>query len=292
MKITYSSSNGDKVEFGQQPPFLVTSIKGLGGVGNIITKQQQYGLDGSFLVNQQLDDRAPGIEGEIIASSSSDLATKCQQLSSLLNPNTAGTLTYYPDNGKIYEIDVLIEQPPVFDEPQNNLTQTFSIDFVALDSYWIDKSQADKLIPLSSVKNKLTFPLRITSGFTFANISSNNIQTIINKGDVSVGVKITLRIISDVVNPKILNVGTGEYFRLEETYSAGTVLTIVTLRGEKEVTGVQADGTMFNALKDWDDDSVFLQLAQGSNFLQLQADEGAANMIGTIQFSPKVIGVK
>lgn len=291
MQIVYKNNNGGQVTMGQRPPFLVTSKKGFGGVENEVTTQKQYGLDGSSLINQQLSERDLEIDFEVIASDKADLEDKKEQISSIFNSKIAGLLTYQKDNGKVYQIDVLVTQPPNFDESSVNLTQSFKVTFLSLDSYWVDKNQANKLIPLSSMKKNLTFPLRITKGFTFSDISSNTIQSIENKGDVEVGMTITLSFKADVVNPKLLNIDTGEFFRLEATYSQGTVITIVTLRGSKEVTGVLADGTEFNALEDWDEDSVFLQLAQGTNFLQLQADNGAENMLGSIKFSPKVVGV-
>lgn len=291
MQIVYKNNNGGQVTMGLRPPFLVTSKKGFGGVENEVTTQKQYGLDGSSLINQQLSERDLEIDFEVIASDKADLEDKKEQISSIFNSKIAGLLTYQKDNGKVYQIDVLVTQPPNFDESSVNLTQSFKVTFLSLDSYWVDKNQDNKLIPLSSMKKNLTFPLRITKGFTFSDISSNTIQSIENKGDVEVGMTITLSFKADVVNPKLLNIDTGEFFRLEATYSQGTVITIVTLRGSKEVTGVLADGTEFNALEDWDEDSVFLQLAQGINFLQLQADNGAENMLGSIKFSPKVVGV-
>ena len=247
-------------------------------------------MDGSILINQQLDDKELEIEGEFIASDSSDLENKKTLLSSIFNPKLAGTLTYFPDNGGVYYLDVLVEKFSLNDSSKN-LSQVYSINFLSLDSYWVDKNQADKLIPLSTLKKNLTFPLRITSGFTFAVRSSNNIQNIVNDGDVSVGMVVILEFTGEVTNPKVLNVTTGEYFRLENTYTLGETIKIVTLRGEKEVLLTLSDGTEENNLEFWDEDSIFLQLAKGDNFFQLQADSGSENMIGTVRISPKVLGV-
>ncbi|OSP88255.1 hypothetical protein B9W73_02670 [Lactococcus lactis] len=290
MQIVYKNTNGEQVVLGQEPPFLVTSKKGFAQVDNVITKQTQYGLDGSILINQQLDDKELEIEGEFIASDSSDLENKKTQLASIFNPKLAGTLTYFPDNGGVYYLDVLVEKFSM-NESSTNLSQVYSINFLSLDSYWVDKNQADKLIPLSTLKKNLTFPLRISTGFTFAVRSSNNIQTIVNDGDVSVGMIVLLEFTGEVTNPKVLNVTTGEYFRLENTYTVGEIIRIVTLRGEKEVLLTTSDGTEQNNLEFWDEDSIFLQLDKGNNFFQLQADSGSENMIGTVRISPKVLGV-
>lgn len=64
-----------------------------------------------------------------------------------------------------------------------------------------------------------------------------------NDGDVSVGMVVILEFNGEVTNPKVLNVTTGEYFRLENTYKVGEIIRIVTLRGEKEVLLTTRDGT-------------------------------------------------
>lgn len=291
MQIVYTNLDGSTISFGQEAPFVITRKKGFGGVENIVTTQQQYGLDGSVLVNEQLDERDLEIEGELLATSLADVQEMRHLFSSVMNPKLAGVLSYYSDTGATYEIDVKIVRPPIIDEGAENLSQTFSVQFLALEAYWVDKQRSNELIPLSALQKNLTFPFRLSDGFTFAIRSSNTIQTIVNTGDIAIGMEIMLTMKADVVNPKVLNVGTSEFFRLKATYGAGTSLKIVTVRGKKEVTKILADGTEINALEDWDEESVFLQLERGTNFLHLQADLGEENMIGTIKISPKVVGV-
>jgi hypothetical protein len=231
------------------------------------------------------------IDGEMLAQDTASLATLRNELSSIFNPQLAGTLIYQSDNGKNYEIDVLVEQAPILDDVQGSITQTFQLKFQAINPCWIDKDEADKIIPLSTVANHFKFPVKIVSGFTFAGIQSGTIQTINNKGDISVGMTIQLKFNADTVNPKILNVSTQEFFGFTGTYAAGTVLTVVTTRGSKSVTKVLEDGTSSNAMSERMTGSTFLQLAKGNNFLSLSADSGETNVIGNVTYSPMVMGV-
>ena len=161
MKLIYKNTNGDQIEIGQLPPFLLIEKTGFGGVENLISKEQLYGVDGSSLINQQLSDRDIKIKGEYLAEDTRDLQEKRVGLSSAFNPKFAGVLVYQQDSGQAYEIDVLVTQPPTFDTPSDNLTQAFEIDLLSLSSYWTDKNRADKLIPLSTLENRLVFPLQI-----------------------------------------------------------------------------------------------------------------------------------
>lgn len=281
--------NGEQIIFGQQAPFFVTSKKGFGAVENQITTQKQYGLDGEFFVNQSLTTREIEIDGEIVTTDSEDLTELRIKLSSVLNPSLAGTLTYQAD-GRTFVIDVLVEEAPTIDDSPKNLSQTFSLKFKALDPYWADQSEQNRLIQLSSVVNAFKFPLQIINDFVFANIKVGDIQQIENKGDVIVGMKIELKVTGAVINPKILNVVTQEYFGFAGSYDNGTVFNIVTIRGKKEVTKT-LNGVTTNAMSERLPDSSFLQLDKGNNFLTLQADNGVGNVIGSISFSPLVVGV-
>lgn len=289
MQIIYRNTEGGEVVFGQQPPFLITSLKGFGAVENEITTQKQYGLDGEFLVHQRATSRDLEIDGEIQTQNSADMLEKRIQLNGVLNPKLAGTLLYQK-NGRTFEIDVLVLHAPILDEASSNLSQKFSLEFKAIDPYWMDKSEQDRLIHLSSVSPKFKFPLQIIKNFIFSGISAGDITEISNKGDVVVGMSIELKINGAVTNPKVLNVITQEYFGFSGTYQAGTVLNIVTTRGKKEVTKTIGD-VITNAMSERMKDSSFLQLQKGSNFFMVQADAGAENMVGSVSFSPLIVGV-
>lgn len=289
MQIIYRNIEGGEVVFGQQPPFFITSKKGFGAVENEITTQKQYGLDGEFLVHQRSTSRNLEVDGEIQTHDSDDMLERRIQLNAVLNPKLAGTLLYQ-NNERTFEIDVLVLHAPILDEPSSNLSQKFSLEFKAIDPYWMDKSEQDRLIHLSSVSPKFKFPLQIIKNFIFSGISSGDITEIENKGDVVVGMTIELKISGTVTNPKVLNVITQEYFGFSGTYQAGTVLNIVTTRGKKEVTKMIND-VVSNAMSERMKDSSFLQLQKGSNFFMVQADVGAENMVGSVSFSPLIVGV-
>ncbi|WP_180235174.1 phage tail domain-containing protein [Bacillus cereus] len=289
MQIVYINKDGDRITFGQQPPFLISSKKGFAAVQNTITSQKQYGLDGEYFIHQQLESRDLEIDGEITGMNDANLMNNRLNLIKVFNPNLAGVLQF-SDNGRTFEIDVLVEEAPTMDSSRNNLTEKFSLKLKALDPYWMDKSEQNRFISLSSVVSNFKFPLSIGSNFTFGEISSGNISEIKNNGDVVVGMDIELRITANCKNPKVLNVMTQEFFGFNGTYTSGTTFNICTIRGKKEVTKI-VNGVITNAMAERMVGSSFLQLEKGSNFLKIQADSGAENVIGSVTFSPLVVGV-
>lgn len=289
MEIRYRNTEGQEVVMGQEPPFLVTAKEGFAAVENQLTTQTQYGLDGALLIHQQLGVRSLDIKGEIVAHTAKELSDMRLMLSSIFNPQLAGTL-YYCDFNKTYSIDVVIEQAPVMDESPVNLSTEFTLSLKALDPYWADITKYNSLISLSGLHNNFKFPFVITDNFTFANIESGVITKVTNSGDVPVGGIFTMRVNAQATNIKVVNILTQEVFEFLGTYEAGTVLTVNTKRGEKQVTKT-VDGVTTNAMSERSDNSVFLQMAKGDNFIQIQADTGQSNITTEFQFTPLVMGV-
>lgn len=288
MKIIYRNKEGLELTLGQQPPFLISSKKGFGGVENNITTVEQYGFSGKYEVYQHLAERELEVNGEILATSPEEIQDYRIYISSILNPELAGTLIFQNFN-RSFEIDVLITKQS-FDIATENLTQKFSVEFVALDSFWSDVTLPERTIPLSSSNRKLKFPLQITSDFEFGSLSSASIVKITNTGDIPTGVTFNIRTSAQVVNPKILNVVTQEFFGFSGKYDSNVSFMIETRKGLKEVTK-NVHGVQSNAISERMANSSFIQLEKGDNFFILQADKGAENLSGNLTFTPLILGV-
>lgn len=94
-------------------------------------------------------------------------------------------------------------------------------------------------------------------------IMDANIQTIINGGDVPIGVKMTLVALGDVINPRIYRDGSSDFFGVNVTMHQRDELIINTVKGEKNVT--------LNGV------SIMDKIADGSTWLQLEVGR---NVIG------------
>lgn len=289
-KFIYTNSGGGSVELGQKAPFFVTSKSGLSGVDNDISTTTQFNIDGAYLTSQRLATRNIVIKGEMLATSQANLEELRLQLSSVFAPLEVGNLRYEVD-GRIYAIDVNVDKMPEFDAPQKNLTLEYSISLTALNPYFWDISEYEKLIPLSRIDNKMTWPLAITSQYKFADIVSGEINKVTNNGDVPTGAIYTLKIGGSVSNIKILNVVNQEYFAIDGTFVAGDIIYLNTVKGSLKLTKTEANGKVTNIIATRGAGSKFFELVKGDNYIQVLAKTGQTAIVTDMQFTPLVIGV-
>lgn len=290
-KLVYTNTNSESLVFSSAKPFILSTKDGFSSVENIITSQKNFGQDGETFVSHNLAVRNISFSGTIVGKDKSELLSHRRSLVRVFNPKLAGTLYYENDNGH-YQIDVIPEFAPVIGE--NDLQgfrnmKPYSITLKALDPYWSDTSLTDGLIQLSTVEPLFSFPLDITENYVFATAKSGEIIKVTNNGDISVGGVFRLKLAVTVVNPKIYNIYTQEFFGFTGTYTSGTLLEISTVRGNKYVRKFTT--TWENAMSERTVGSTFLQMDLGDNYIQIQATSGVEGCLGELEFTPKIMGV-
>lgn len=289
-KIIYTNTENETVVLSMTPPFLLQSKEGFSSVDNDITSESIYKQDGEQFIDATLSVRNLFITGMLMGDHKESYFELRRSLIKAFNPKLAGALTYTNGFGT-YQIDVIPELAPSFNENDGgSYYKAFDISLKALDPYWTDKSEIDAEIPMAKIEPMLTFPLEITPDFEFAQLIAGDVIEIHNNGDVAVGAVFTINVGGPLVNPRLYNVLTQEYFALNGTFVTGTKLRISTLRGKKRVE--QDDGAgWYNIMTKRKVESRFLQLEKGINYLQLQADSGVEFTTSYIRFEPKILGV-
>lgn len=289
-KIIYTNTENETVVLSMTPPFLLQSKEGFSSVDNDITSEKIYKQDGQQFIDATLSVRNLFMTGMLMGESKESYFELRRSLIKAFNPKLAGVITYTNGFGT-YQIDVIPELAPSFNENDGgSYYKAFDISLKALDPYWADKSEIDAEIPMAKIEPMLTFPLEITPDFEFAQLIAGDVIEIHNNGDVAVGAVFTINVGGPLVNPRLYNVLTQEYFALNGTFVTGTKLRISTLRGKKRVE--QDDGYgWYNIMTKRKVESKFLQLEKGVNYLQLQADSGVAFTTSYIRFEPKILGV-
>lgn len=96
---------------------------------------------------------------------------------------------------------------------------------------------------------------------------------ILNNGHKPTGLNIEMIAGGDVENPKLTNLTTGEYIRINVTLKKGDVLLVNTVQGETDIT---LNGEKITHLKDRG--SRYFQMVVGDNILRYDADRGYVNL--------------
>lgn len=291
-EIIYTNTEGDSVVLSSSLPYIYSTKEGFETPENEISINKNFGLDGGTLIASQIDVREMTITGSILGENKENLAYYRREMIRVLNPKLAGTIIYKNELG-MYEIDVIPQLSPVFSEGSfynAGARLAYKIILKALDPYFTDKSEIDAEIPMARIEPMFSFPLEITKNFEFARLIAGDVIEIQNNGDVAVGAVFTIDVNGPLVNPRLYNVITQDYFALKGTFMTGTKLRISTVRGKKKVEQNDGDG-WFNIMTKRKVESKFLQIDRGINYLQLQADSGVKFTTSYIKFDPKILGV-
>lgn len=106
-----------------------------------------------------------------------------------------------------------------------------------------------------------------------ANVSINN-----DTGSNDIGMTIIAKIRGTVVNPHFSNVTTQEELEIEYTFEYGDLLEITTGQNDKHIYAT-IDGVKREINQLITEDSVFIQLRNGTNVIGFGAESGGGNML-------------
>jgi len=257
-KVTFTNSRGQSIELSNRRPFLLQSVEGKADVGVDIQTQKAPYQDGASYVDSLLQVRAIALNVSILADSQDGLIEQRQLLASVFNPKLGlGTLTY--TKGTVNrEIKAIAENVPVFGVGKENNGMRFQrtiINLLCPSPFWEDIATENYKLEdfVGNFRFKFHFPVRFAT--------RGDSRLLMNKGDVPTPIVVEFR--GAAVNPKITNVSTGEFIRVNRTIPPGYKLVLDTSFGNKRVEIVAPDGVVENAFHYIDLDSTFFSLDVG-----------------------------
>lgn len=131
------------------------------------------------------------------------------------------------------------------------------------------------------------FPFSIAeAGTEISELTTNQRKSIINAGDVTTGVIISLFAMGTVVNPVLYDVLKNEQMALNFTMQASDEIVINTNVGEKSITLIR-NGVSTNALGYMTPNSDWFTLESGDNLFTYEATSGSSNL--QIKFTNSVL---
>lgn len=248
---------------------------------------------GATVTNTSLDVRRITIEGWVVAQSEADMIVYKQKLNSFVNPQEAIDLFYsdyvirfYPDESVKYSIAYA---------ENNDMFAKFQIVGTAPNPLFADVSE--RQVTFATTAPVFHFPLiiaedSIDKGVIFGRRTEGLIINVLNRGSVSVGMKIVFKAKGAVVNPKLINVNTQEELVIAKSLVAGEEVVVNTNIGEKSVKGRVSGASYVNYYMHKRIDSSWLQLEVGSNLFRYDADSGVDNLDIFVYFTNKFLEVQ
>ena len=278
-RLIYTNSRKECIEFSSKPPFKIMGIDGLGGLDNNIHTVKSPYQHGTSIVNTNTDPRRIIFDILILES---NIKEKRREISKVLNPTLGmGTLQYIYSDGEIKEIECEVETAPTFPSQYSSMPserfQRTQFTLFCPSPFWCNIEESEEMKAFINLfKFPLTFPTQMGS--------EGCRVTINNEGDIPTPIKITFK--GAAINPRIINMTTGKFIKVNRELKANDILTIDTTFGNKRV-----EINDENAYFDISFDSKLFELAIGENILTYETDSGARDAIVEIRWKNKYVGI-
>ena len=263
MVLTYTNANGESLTLRQRRPYFLQRAEGIGNVRQAVTTFKAPNQDGAFFVSGSLDMRHIMLEGTVVGDTIEQTHEARRQLLRVFTPKLKGTLVY-----RNAQIPCIVEEAG-FVATNSTRAPSFFVSLLCPSPFF--EALEELRVELASWVNMFSFTLEIPStGIEFALRQPSQIITVNNEGDVPCGYCISFKALGTLTNPELVNVDTGEVFRLLKTMSAGEEIRVHTHFAGKRVTQI-INETESNAFSFMDTASTFFQLAPGVNTLRYNA---------------------
>jgi hypothetical protein len=277
-KVVITNKNGESITLGNQAPFYLQVIDGVGNIPVTIESQKAPKQDGSTYLGNMLEGRAISIEGMIITRSNPDEVLECRRkMQKVLNPKLGLVTISYQNK----EIKGIVETTPIFPSEQGNkgiYYQKYLIQIICHNPFWLDSFTESR--EMSYLMGGIRFNLRLPTNFSNRGFR----RKCINDGDVDTPIIVEFK--GPAINPTVNNLSTGEFIRLNRELGENDVLNISTEFGKKYV---KVNGE--NAFHFIDLDSVFWSLVQGENILSYESNNDSIKTRVIVKWKNRYLGV-
>lgn len=278
--ILFTFASGGKTLSLQRPEYGVTAYSGLEATDYELEKGVNVNYIGERKKRKKVLSRPISIEFDYLGPDNQK-ADKRQELIRFFSPFRPGELTvnYLGVERKIeYELSGL----NCSSQNVNDLL-SFLVELDCMDPTYKDLLQTGETIStwIRGWKWKFKLPFKMKE-------RGEPQKSILNEGHVETPVEIIFH--GPAVNPKVINLTTGQMIRIKQSLTSDDTLYINTAFGEKTVE-IERNGVRENAFDYIDLASEFFSLQVGENVIRYESENGLDPQSVEIRYSNRYIGV-
>ena len=286
--VLYNSSIGRKVLLDKQTSLYVLDEADLGTIEATHQTSKYPEQIGYTNTSSTLGAREISITGWVIGQTGENIKMLKQVLNAVINPLQMVDLLY--DGYRLrFKPKNTIKYSTNYQE-NNEVLCKFLISGKCFSPLFEDE-QPTKLEIATNV-SAFHFPLVIPDeGIALSYRTPSLITTVTNNGTSSTGFKIIFEASGSVTNPKITNMNTGEFIKLNKTLKTGEHVEICTEDGNESVIGINGD-VRLNYFMYFDLESDWLQLQLGDNTIVYGAEVNVDALSVTLEYNNKYLEVQ
>ena len=291
-KIIYENERGISIELNREGPLFLSSVEGFGGLeADIVSSKSAY-QDGISISKTILKDRILTLNCYLSIDNEQQRYILKKKLYNAFNPKIKGHIKIYTDAGQLRGAsDLRVIQAPLFDDDYKGLNDlvSFQIQLAMPLPYFEDL--VENKVEFGSEVGNFFFDWELKEEGNELSIKNNsNVVNIFNSGDCEVPLKLVFKASSNVKNPRIYNVYTKEFIKINKTMEAGEIITITTNKGNKRVESI-LNGKTSNIFNNLDIQSDFIWLDIGDNVIAYDAEEMVEQLEVSIYYTNYYLGV-
>lgn len=278
-ELKYINDNDMTFDFSPKNNIAISRTIGLTGNNTSFEENQSFNSVGTAIETVGTQSKEIEINGEILGDS---LFLK-KQMTQTISPLNRGRL-YFND---LFFIDVIPVKTPVLEQYKN--FAKFSIVLKAPYPFWRYREYTK--VGLGYVIPRFRFPVNYSKPHRFGEVVVTKIQNVFVNGDIDSDINFTFESRGYVLNPKITNVYTQEFIKLNIEINENDIIKVY--RDSSRLLRVELiQGTktkdVFYSL---DENSRLFKVEAGNNFLELSADKGENLLTITLEIYDVYLGV-
>lgn len=296
-KITIRNPNTDSVltlDCETVPGYILKSVD-WGTVKATHDSYKYVNQVGESLTSTTLGTREVTIEGWVVVQEDPIVMKNLKsKLNKFVNPSEQFELQY-----ENYILSVVFDSTVSYskNESENNDTLCkFQITGTAFDPVFRYKQESISIFATTTAS--FHFPLIISkdlpeSGLVFGKRSDSLIATVVNDGDLPVGVKIVFKAKGPLSNPSLVNILTQEQLQIAKEFIFGEEAEVYTSVGNKRIQGkLPTDSGWKNYFQYFSLSNDWIQIQPGVNLFRYNAETGLDNLEVSMYFRPEFLEVQ
>ena len=264
-EVIVENKRGNKLSFVQNSNYAITNITGLGPPDAAINTVSVGSFDGERFNSSKVGMRNIVMTIAILG----DIEANRIALYSIFKSKQWVRFHYKNGIRNVY-IDGYVESAPIDLFTQN---QEIQISILCPEPFF--KNAEEIIDDMNLIISMFYFPFAIeeTPGTPISAYDTILEKLVLNEGEIQNGMIIELRATGEVINPKIFNRNTTDFFGLNITMQKGDLITISTVKGSKTVYLLR-NAEEINIFNNIMKNITWLQLDPGDNIFTFEAEKG------------------
>lgn len=282
LKLEYITEKGAVLPLTNNSKFKLSNVDGITLAEVDISSTTVSGMDGDFVTAKTTQPRSIVLD---ISIETADVETVKRYIMQYIKPKQTATLRM-TQNDRVTQIKGIVES---IEMPRFSNAVTMQVSLYCSQPYWEDvDSNVTEITEVLDMHYFTDEPddmlYFIDDGIVMGEYDANRTKTIVNDGDVSVGMDIHIIALGGVTNP-VLYKSNGEYIGADVTMETNDEIIIKTGKGEKSIT-MNGENIMSKLRRG----STWIQLDTGDEDYTIDSEDGTeSNMYFNIVYRRRYV---